>query len=200
MRRLSDINESVWADIHRRSNDGSLRKEDTWFEEKFKVFAERHNLKEGDYHINNSDLSVDLYRNISISPEDLVDGKLPFKFGKIQGTMWLTKNLQLKTLENSPREVYGDFVIYENRFSDFIGGPELVTGDFSANFNMSLKSLDGSPKKVGGNYSICFCSGLQDIKGISKEIGGNLELSKNMKFTEDDFRKYSDIKGKVSIR
>lgn len=206
MKRFSDINESVWADMHKRSNTGSVRKEDKWFEEKVKAFVERHELKPNEYSINGNDLTVDLFRNISILKDDLVDGKLPFKFGKIKGSMWLTNNLQLESLENSPTEVDGDFVIYQNRFTDFIGGPELVTGDFAANFNQQLKTLDGSPKKVGGNYSIVFCSNVKNIDGISPEIGGNLEVTDGEKhrvwcdYSDTEYRKLSNIKGQIIRR
>jgi hypothetical protein len=206
MKRLSDINESVWADMHRRSNTGTIRKEDKWFEERVKAFAERHKFKPDEYSINGSDLTVDVFRNISILKEDLVDGKLPFKFGKIRGNMWLTDNLQLTSLENSPKEVYGNFISYQNRLIDFNGGPELVEGDFTANFNNQLRTLDGSPKKVGGNYNIVFCSNVKNIDGISPEIGGNLVVTDGEKhrvwcdYSDTEYRKLSNIKGQIIRR
>ena len=200
MRKLSKITESIWSDMQDRSSGDVVRKEDQWKIDLIKEFIERHNLKENDYHIN-SDYSLDIHRGILIKPFDILDkneGKLPFKFGKIDGTMWLD-GLNLKTLENSPKEVTGDFVIDENKLKDFTGGPEIVGGDFSANMNLSLKSLDGSPKKVGGKYSILSCRFIEDISGISPEIGGDLEITKKPKFefSDDDFRQYSNIKGEI---
>ena len=200
MRKLSKITESIWSDMQDRSSSDVVRKEDQWKIDMIKEFIERHDLRENDYHIN-ADCSLDIHRNIMIKPVDILDvkeGKLPFKFGKIKGTMWLS-GLNLKTLENSPSEVTGDFVIYENKLENFIGGPEIVGGDFAANMNLSLKSLDGSPKKVGGKYSILTCMSIKDISGISPEIGGDLEISKILKyeFSDDDFRKYSNIKGEI---
>ena len=112
--------------------------------------------------------------------------------------MWLN-GLGLKTLENCPKEVTDDFVIYDNNLENFIGGPETVGGDFAANMNLSLKSLDGSPKKVGGKYSILSCRYIEDISGISPEIEGDLEIPKKSKieFSDDDFRRYSNIKGNI---
>ena len=202
MKKLSSINESVWADIHRRSNTGAIRKEDKWFEDKVMVFVERHKLKPDEYTINGNDLTVDIHKNIAIKIEDLVDGKLPFKFGKIDGTIWM-HDLNLTTLENSPKEITGDFVIYQNRFKDFIGGPEIVGGDFAANMNFHLKTLDGSPKKVGGKYSIIHCMGVNDITGISPEIDGDLEITKDSNqpgrknFTDEEYRKLSNINGHI---
>ena len=82
---------------------------------------------------------------------------------------------------------------------NFIGGPEIVGGDFAANMNLSLKSLDGSPKKVGGKYSILACMSIKDISGISPEIEGDLEIPKILRyeFSDDDFRQYSNIKGEI---
>ena len=200
MRKLSKITESIWSDMQDRSAGDVVRKEDQWKIDLIKEFIERHHLKENDYHIN-ADCSLDIHRNIMIKPVDILDvkeGKLPFKFGKIKGTMWLS-GLNLRTLENSPSEVTGDFVIYENKLENFIGGPEIVGGDFAANMNLSLKSLDGSPKTVGGKYSILTCMSIKDISGISPEIGGDLEIPKILKyeFSDDDFRQYSNIKGEI---
>lgn len=202
MRKLSHIQESVWGDIRKRADGTVVKKEDQIIMDVINEFVKRHELNKDQYHVN-SNFSVDILTNISLVKMDLIDGKLPFKFGKIDGTMWLTNNLQLETLENAPNEVTGDFVIYQNRFVDFTGGPEIVGGDFAANFNQQLKSLDGSPKKVGGDYSIIFCSGLRDIKGISPEIGGNLEVTDSSKhkvfhdFSDDEYRKFSNIKGEI---
>ena len=196
MKKLSTICESTWGDMVRRAEGDSMRKENQWIVDIIKEFVERHKLKDGEYNIN-PNLSLDVYRNISIKSSDLVDSKLPFKFGKIDGTMWLSDFLSLKTLENSPRELTGSFVLYQNLCKNFIGGPEIVGGNLSANFCKRLTSLDGSPKEVKGDYCICFCNGLKDISGISPVIGGNLELSKNCPFEDDEFRKYSNIKGKI---
>ena len=202
MRRLSQITESIWSDMRDRGTGVIHKGEDKEFIDKVKAFAERHELRGFQYRIN-GDLTVDILTNISISKMDIEDGKLPFKFKKIEGSMWLTNNLQLQTLENAPDEVTGDFVIYWNLFTDFIGGPKIVGGDFAANFNQRLKSLDGSPEKVGGDYSIVFCSSLKDIKGISPEIGGNLEVTDGEKhkvwcdYSDTEYRKYSNIKGKI---
>ena len=200
MRKLSKITESIWSDMQDRSAGDVVRKEDQWKIDLIKEFIERHHLKENDYHIN-ADCSLDIHRNIMIKPVDILDvkeGKLPFKFGRVDGTMWLN-GLGLKTLENCPSEVTGDFVIYENKLENFIGGPENVGGDFAANMNLSLKSLDDSPKKVGGKYSILACMSIKDISGISPEIEGDLEIPKILKyeFSDDDFRQYSNIKGEI---
>ena len=201
MKQLSKITESIWSDIQDRSSGDVVRKEDYGKVELINEFVKRHGFQKGDYTIN-KDLSLDIHRNISVREDDLIESKLPFKFGKIKGTMWLSNDLRLTTLENSPKEVTGCFVVYENNLKNFIGGPEIVGENFSANFNRDLETLDGSPKKVGGNYSIVWCTGVKDISGISPEIGGNLEVSKDSHirfsgktFTDEEYRQYSNIKG-----
>ena len=112
MRKLSKITESIWSDMQDRSAGDVVRQEDQWIIDLIKEFIERHHLRENDYHIN-ADCSLDIHRNIMIKPVDILDvkeGKLPFKFGRVDGTMWLN-GLGLKTLENCPSEVTGDFVI-----------------------------------------------------------------------------------------
>ena len=197
MRKLSKITESIWSDMQDRSAGDVVRKENQWKIDIIKEFIDRHNFKDGDYNIN-PDFSLDVYMNISVESSDLVDSKLPFKFGKVDGTMWLN-DIGLRTLENCPKEVTNNFVIYNNKLENFIGGPEIVGGNFAANMNLSLKSLDGSPKKVGGKYSILLCRFIEDISGISPEIEGDLEIPKNPKieFSDDDFRRYSNIKGNI---
>ena len=197
MKKLSNISESIWSDIQDRSNGNVFRKEDEQIIAVIKEFVERHNLKEGEYTIN-SDFSLDVYKSVFIKPNDLIDKMIPFKFGKVDGVFNIV-DLKLETLKNSPREVTKDFVAYENNIQNFIGGPEIVGGNFAANVNYSLVSLDGSPKKIGGNYSILGCSWVKDIKGISPEIGKNLEIPirPRVEFSDDDYRKYSNIKGQI---
>lgn len=202
MKKLSNISESAWGDMRHRSSGGTIRKEDKWFEDLVKEFVERHKLKENDYKIN-SDLTVDVFKNIIFDENDMVEGKLPFKFGKVIGTVWMD-DLNITTLENSPREVTGAFVIYNNKLENFVGGPEIVGENFAANFNRKLKTLEGSPKVVKGNYCILYCKDVKDISDITPDIGGDLQVppeqNQNPPFTDEDYRKYSNIKGKIIRR
>ena len=197
MKKISELNESIWSDMEDRSIGDAYRQEDTVVLDTIKDFIERHELKEGEYKIN-QDFSLDVYKSVFIKPNDLIDKMIPFKFGKVDGVFNIV-DLKLETLKNSPREVTRDFVAYENNIQNFIGGPEIVGGNFAANVNYSLVSLDGSPKKIGGNYSILGCSWVKDIKGISPEIGKNLEIPirPRVEFSDDDYRKYSNIKGQI---
>ena len=203
MKKLSNISESIWGDMRKRSSEGTVRKEDKWFEELVMDFVKRHNLKETDYKINPSDLTVDIFRNISFVEEDLVEGKLPFKFGKVIGNVWLD-GLGLVSLENSPREVTEAFVIYNNKLENFIGGPEIVGENFAANFNRGLRTLEGSPKVVKGSYCILYCKDVKDISGITPDIGKDLQVppeqNQDPPFSDEDYKKYANIGGKIIRR
>ena len=200
MRKLSQIEESLWADVQSQASGESFKKEDQWIVEQMKEFIKRHTLlKEGDYEI--SGLKLNLFERVRINEEDLVDNKFPFKFGSVYD--FIADNIGLVSLENSPDEVKVDFVVNGNELTNFIGGPKYVGRTFSANFNRNLESLDGSPEEVG-NYSITACQRVKDIKGITPIINGELRISTEEKqkyvFTNDDYRKYSKIRGHIIRR
>lgn len=203
MKKLSNISESAWGEMRHRSSGKIIRKEDKWFEKLVMDFVKRHNLKETDYKINYSDLTVDIFRNISFNEDDIVKGKFPFKFGKFVGSMWMD-GLDVVSLENSPEEITGDFVIYNNKLENFIGGPEIVGGNFAANFNRPLKTLEGSPKIVKGNYCILYCKDVKDISGITPDIGNDLQVppeqNQDPPFSDEDYKKYANIGGKIIRR
>ena len=200
MRKFSNICESIWMDIHKQSNGDSFKKEDQGVIDLMNEFIARHPmLKEGEYQI--SSLKLNLSVAVRIDEEDLMDGKFPFKFGKVYD--FTADNIGLVSLENSPDEVEKDFVVNGNNLTNFIGGPKKVGRTFSANFNNDLESLDGSPDEVG-NYCIIGCRRVKDIKGITpvinKEFRASEEAKQTPPFTDDDYRKYSDIRGKIVRR
>ena len=196
MRKFSDICESVWMDIHKQSNGDSFKKEDQGVIDLVNEFIQRHNLKEDKYRINGN-LSLDVYQSLRITEDDLVDDLLPFQFGKVDGDFDVS-HLDLKSFENSPIEVTGLFNAVYNIVKDLTGCPRTVGDNFNVGFNANLRTLDGSPDKVGGDYKIYGSSTrLIDINGISKEIYGNLLIDKGCRFSDDDFRKYSNIQGDI---
>lgn len=191
------INEHLWSGIIHRSETGEVRREDKELFDKVKEFLNNRNHKDVDFVIH-SDGTVDFKAVVTICNDDLIDGKFPFKFGRVMGNFY-AYGLKIKTLENSPREVDGNFVIYDNKdLHTLVGGPEIVHGNFAAN-GSGLHNLDGSPKVVDGNFEAAYTN-LRDISGISPNIGGNVKLTNNSaKFTEDDVRKYSNVKGNITV-
>lgn len=198
MRKLSKITESVWSDIRQKSLGKDTRKQDAWIMELIQKFADNHNLKEDDYTINN-DFSIDVFHSIQLQDKDLIDNKIPFKFGKIQGDFRIS-DVHLESLENSPEEVTGDFMITFTDIENLVGSPRIVGKNLNVNFNRKLSTLDGSPDKVGGDFKFFSSWIVKDISGISPEIGGNVICSAEHgtpRFSDDDFRRYSNIKGTI---
>lgn len=78
------------------------------------------------------------------------------------------------------------------------GAPQEVGEDFFCTFCTSLKSLVGAPKKVGGEFYCYNCKSLKTLEGAPKEVEGNFDCSDcKTKFTVDDVRKVSDVKGGI---
>ena len=121
------IEEGMWGSALRRSNSAKERKDD-----------EANRIQE---FINNQPESASIYitdgnvinskSNITIRDTDLVDGKLPFKFGRVDKNFICMKCTSLTTLE---------------------GAPQKVAGDFDCRMCTSLKSLEDAPKKIGGRF------------------------------------------------
>lgn len=192
MKKLSQINENIFGDMLARGTKGDARLEDKEFVELVNEFISWHGRRKENYDIDSGSHKVDVHDYVRIYDDDLIDGKLPFKFGKVDGRFAMY-GVHAVSLENCPDEVGGDFVIYENNIRDFVGGPRIVGGSFAANVNTYLKTLEGSPEKVGKNYSIRTCPALMDVTGITPDIGGVLEVGKD--FSSDAvIRRYSNVK------
>lgn len=195
MKKLSKISESVWNDIRKKSLGSSTRKENEWIMELINAFVKRHHLKEGEYTIKPGFI-VDVYHSIQLQEDDIIDNRIPFKFGKVEGDFRMS-HIPINSLENSPDEVTGDYMVIYTSVTTLEGSPKIVGKNFNVDFNKLLIKLDGSPDKVGGDYKLYACYHIKDIKGISPEIDGNLVYDKAIGFTEDDFRQYSNIKGNI---
>lgn len=76
-------------------------------------------------------------------------GRLVIPFGKINGSFDCSC-LNLKTLQNCPEIVVGQFSCQWNFISSLEGGPKKVGGDYVAWNNYNLKSLKGKPQYLGG--------------------------------------------------
>ena len=107
----------------------------------------------------------------------------------------------LTSLEGAPKEVGGDFICWGCKsLTSLEGAPEKVGGNFSCNNCASLTSLKGAPKNVGGDFNCYCCDSLTSLKGAPEKIGGDFNCSDNdMKFTKNDIKKVSNVKGKIYI-
>ena len=108
-----------------------------------------------------------------------------------------TNCTSLKSLEGAPKEVGGSFFCkYCNLLTSLEGAPKEVGKDFHCRYCNSLKSLQGAPKEVGGNFSCTNCTSLKSLEGAPKEVYGDFLCSYcGIKFTTDDVKKVSNVKG-----
>ena len=119
------IEEGMWGSALKRSNSGKERKEDkaNRIQEFIANQPESASIYITDGNVINSKGSI-FIRNT-----DLINGKLPFKFGRVDGDFDCSECTSLTSLDGAPQKVGGDF-----RCSDC----------------PSLKSLEGAPQEVGG--------------------------------------------------
>ena len=95
-------------------------------------------------------------------------------------------------------EVSGDFDCAGNRLTSLKGAPKKVGGDFYCDGN-KLTSLDGAQKEVSGNFD-CNYNNLTSLKGAPQKVGGYFNCHNNRKkFTEEEVRAVSDVKGKIYV-
>ena len=100
------ITEGMWGSALKRSNSGKERKDD-----------EVNRIQE---FINNQPESSSIYitdgnvinskSNITIRDTDLVDGKLPFKFGRVDKDFICSKCTSLTSLKGAPQTVGGKII------------------------------------------------------------------------------------------
>ena len=150
----------------------------------------------GTYRIVNGKIQVS--GNVDLTLDDLLNGKIPFAFGKVSGD-FSCSSIALTSLENCPDSVGGDFSCYNNqltslagapksvvggsfdcdtnRLTSLAGAPESVGGDFRC-ANNRLTSLAGAPESVGGGF-LCYNNSLTSLAGAPKSVGRNFDCDTN---------------------
>jgi hypothetical protein len=140
-----------------------------------------------------------------------------FQWGKVDGKFYCRYCSSLESLEGGPKKVSGDFrCSYCNSLTTLKGAPEEVGGSVYCSYCKSLKSIEDAPKKVGGGFSCCGNKSLKSLKGAPEELNGGFNCSdcpsltslkgapkkvgmdfscRGIKFTDEDVRKVSEIKG-----
>ena len=121
----------------------------------------------------NEDLSIDLYRNLSLSEKDIE--YLPVQFGHVKGSFFCQYN-GLKSLVGSPRILNGEFHCDGNLLTTLEGSPE-ETCMFSATANR-LVSLKGCPRRILGSFYVNE-NLLTEIDAQPEYIKGNFGLTQN---------------------
>ena len=143
----------------------------------------------------------DVWGDVTIRQDDLVDGHLPFRFGTISGSFimchvslqtldgcpqqvrgkcWIGYNKNLKSLKGGPKIVRGQYQIdYNDKLQNLVGGPEIVEGRYICDNNRSLTSLIGAPRSVPKDFSAFECRNLQTIEGAPDYVGGDFVCSRS---------------------
>lgn len=142
--------------------------------------------------------------SLEFKREDLVNGKIPVKFTKVNGN-FVCKNIGLKTLENCPEIVGGEFDCSNNELTNLVGGPNEVGWNYRCS-NNKLESIKGVAYSIGAanNGSLFNCSNnpLQSLEtGRQQEV---TIFGKGMLCTDTTLKTFSktalDIKGTLDAR
>lgn len=104
------------------------------------------------------------------------DGRFVIKFNKWSGDFFCNE-MELTSLEGSPKEVGGDFHCGSNKLTSLKGAPEYVGGTFNCSFN-KLTSLEGAPKYVGETFN-CGYNSLISLEGAPEKVSGGFYCIKN---------------------
>ena len=141
------ITEGMWGSALRRSNSAKERKDDE--ANRIQEFIDNQ-PEPGSIYITDGNV-INSKSNITIRDTDLVDGKLPFKFGRVDGYFDCDGCTSLTSLEGAPQKVGRDFYCSNcTSLTSLEGSPQEVGGDFDCRMCTSLTSLEGAPKKIGG--------------------------------------------------
>ena len=149
--------------------------------------------QDGKYEVSSTSDIVVINRNIT----SLTNGM--FIWTLINGSFYCSGCKSLKSLEGAPKEISKVFdCSHCDSLISLEGAPGKVGGTFYCSNCQSLKSLKGAPEKVGGTFDCSYCQSLKTLEGAPKEVGRNFSCDKcKVKFTEDDVKKISDVKGEI---
>ena len=143
------IEEGMWGSALKRSNTAKERKEDK--ANRIQEFID--NQPESEYIYITDDNVINSKKSIVISDTDLINGKLPFKFGRVDGDFDCRNCTSLTSLEGSPQKVGRDFYCSNcTSLTSLEGVPQGVGRNFYCRNCPSLTSLEGAPKKIGGKF------------------------------------------------
>lgn len=154
------------------------------------MFAYNQQTKKYDY-LNKDDNDILTIKQSFIGD----DGKLVIPLGTVKCSLSVNGILKLKTLQNFPERVEGDFYIIEcDALTNLQGAPKYVNGQFGItectylqslkgspiecnNFYCSscdkLESFQGAPQIVHNKFKANYCAGIKSLKGSPKKTGGS---------------------------
>ena len=197
--RLSAKNKELWKGV----TEAGVTK---WLEENAEIDG-KFEIEDGFINIRGD---IRIHRDVE---------KFPFPFGVVTGNFDCSE-CNLKSLNNAPEKVGGDFECYYCCcLTSLNGAPKEVKGNFDCcgcakltslqgapkevevNFNCShcdkLTSLQGAPQKVGGYFNCSYCSGLISLAGAPHEVGNFWCWDCGKKFTKKDVEKVCKVEEEI---
>ena len=165
---MNKLNENIFNQYNKWKK-GYVRKENSLQMRLDNFLSNKHS---GVYRISEDGKHVDCDNTVIIWNSDLINGKLPFPFGKVKGTFKCTCK-DLISLEGAPKEIGGNFKFYLcPNLTSLVGAPKEVGKSFSCNNCPKLTSLEGAPEKVGGDFS-CQKTSIKSLEGAPINVGGD---------------------------
>ena len=163
------IEEGMQGSALKRSNSGKERKEDK--ANRIQEFIANQPESASIYITDGNVINSKSY--ILIRNTDLVNGKLPFKFGRVDKDFYCCDCPSLTSLEGAPQTVGWNFSCSEcTSLKSLKGVQQEVGGTFDCRKCTSLTSLEGGPQTVGRDFRCSDCSSLKSLEGAPKKIGG----------------------------
>lgn len=213
------INEN-FVNLYTRWKSGRKRKESNYIDD----FIKRQDF---DYAIEvEEDGSICVkYSSIKITDDDLINGKLAFRFSKIKGSISFMDCKTLVSLEGLPEEMTSGYFDADNceklETFDFMpkslrkdidiyasncfslkslkGLPDEVDG-LMIRHCISLESLEGCPKIINKNFDMSGCKNIKSLDGFPKYIGGDLSAHNiGLKIDKNTIKEICEVKGNIFI-
>ena len=100
------ITEGMWGSALRRSNSAKERKDDE--ANRIQEFIDNQ-PEPGSIYITDGNV-INSKSNITIRDTDLINGKLPFKFGRVDGDFICSKCTSLTSHEGVPKKLGGKII------------------------------------------------------------------------------------------
>ena len=124
-----------------------------------------------------------------------------FIWTNIKGNFICPDCSSIVSLKGAPEKVEGTFSCMScSSLTSLEGAPKEVGGDFYCNYCDSLTSLEGAPEKVGGGFSCSDCCLITSLEGAPKEVGRAFCCGDcGSKFTQEDVKKVSSVKGRIKV-
>ncbi len=143
----------------------------------------------------NGDLSVDVDGDVSVTTEAYT--RIPCKFGKVSGN-FVWAGGKLRSLENAPDEVGGEFDVHANQITSLQGFPSTVGGDVSLSGNQ-LTTWEGLPSTINGDLYVHGNPASDMVEHLPAEIKGSLTIGSSQPWSLRGIHKKTKIDGEIQL-